>query len=180
MTVFINLSPKKREFWVYLHYTGMGHSSSSFCEAPPVPAGIRTHDLPFRWPWTYQEATGDSVKQQVLENYPRRVEVPNPQQYQSWIWLFLAKNFFSFWAISSIQRLCCNNILALFFGFWLILAANCCIGSIDLKFSEYTVKVHNSTLDPHSLYAPVTFTCWRQSIKLYYEFVAHWFRHPFP
>ena len=38
-------------------------------------------------------------------DYPRRVEVPNPQQYQSWIWLFLAKTFFSFWAIALAQSL---------------------------------------------------------------------------
>ena len=46
--------------WALPHYTEMGHSSSIF-EAPPVPAGVRTHDLPFRWSWTYQKATGESV-----------------------------------------------------------------------------------------------------------------------
>ena len=39
----------------------------------------------------------------MSENYPRRVEVPNHQHFpnfKSWIWLFSAKMFFSFWAIS--------------------------------------------------------------------------------
>ena len=30
-------------------------------EASPVPAGVRTHDLLFQWPPTYQKATGESV-----------------------------------------------------------------------------------------------------------------------
>ena len=44
------------------------------------------------------------------------------------------------------------------------------------QISEYMEKVHNSTLDPHSLYAPATFTCWRSSIKYYYEIVTQIFR----
>ena len=39
--------------------------------------------------------------------------------------------------------------------------------SLNVHVSKYTVKVHNSTLDPHSLYAPVTFTCSRKSIKFF-------------
>ena len=51
----------------------MGQCSTvAVFEALLVPAGVKTHDLSFQWPLTYQKATGESVPETIILVYMYR------------------------------------------------------------------------------------------------------------
>ena len=86
--------------WALLHYKWA--IPVAVFEAPPVPAVVRTHDLSFRWPWTYHKTTGESV------NYDKiRVYVPT-------LWTALHKTVWQLEFTLMIQwRLQTHSILTL-------------------------------------------------------------------